>query len=59
MNAVELDPDFYGRCKLEKCVCLKPGNEWIGQACSNWEPIPGRMSAQEFSDWTNEKGPGD
>lgn len=28
--------DYYGRCRVATCLCLKHG--WHGRQCANWQP---------------------
>lgn len=38
--------DYYGRCNVSPCICLKPRNPWLGRACQNWTPIGFRSHAE-------------
>jgi hypothetical protein len=49
-ETVYLDPELYGRCKSERCPCLRL-DDWPGSVCPDWEPMPGKMTIVDFRNW--------
>lgn len=39
--------DNYGLCALgSACQCGKPGIQWLGTSCPNWQPVSGDLLAR-------------